>query len=102
MKKCQAITVCACRESGCRGWGDLLCFLIWGCMSGKKKRREVVGAAFVGVHETGMPCVASVPGEEVAGRAGFLPNAQGALEMGSFTECQATDTEFHEEIFKMF
>lgn len=52
-------------------------------MSGRKKSREVGGAAFVGVHEPGMPRVASVPGEEVAGRADFLPNAQGAFEMGS-------------------
>lgn len=33
--------------------------------------------------ETGMPRAASGPGEEVAGRAGFLSNAQGAFETDS-------------------
>lgn len=66
-------------ESQVVGVGGI-CYVFSSGDAHREGKREVGGAAFVRIRETGMPRVASVPGEEVAGRAGFLPNSQGALE----------------------
>lgn len=105
MKKCQAVTVCASGESGCRV-GEICYVFSYGEHVGKEEvnrsERDCIGGSSwkLGCHALLQALVRKL----LEGQVSFQMHKEPLRRIvwGTFTGCQAIDTKFHEEIFKMF